>query len=166
MGYIPRGYLNKLEYPNFPSGSCQRTPAKRPQFKFWRLHVTRTLCGQHAPNFFRPSTSQNKVNAGAQKVPSADHPILFVTYRGIPPSPLKNHRPPHFVFGVPFLTNSITPFCPMVLTRIYLEMTPEHHLSATPHTISGNRHAAICKSAVSCDCIADRTKVRLWEEEL
>ena len=53
----------------------------------------------------------------------------------------------------------------MVLSRREIEMTPRRHLSATPHERSGNRHPSIGKLAVPCDCTANGTKIRRWDED-
>ena len=81
---IPGWFLNKIGYHFFRDGVRLRTSAKRLQNAFWRLNPLRLVCAQHPKPFFRCSTPQNSANDGAQKVLSANNPILFRNTPGIP----------------------------------------------------------------------------------
>ena len=129
-----------MGYPSFCGRVGQRT-ANRLQFAFRRLHPTRTVCGQHAKYFSCPSTSQNRVSTGAQKVLSLDHPILFASYQGTSPSELsaKNvkNTPFRSLFTpscATFFVTRTTAFCAMNLSRAEREMAPRKTISPRPRT--------------------------------
>ena len=114
---IPGWFLNKIGYLFSRGGARLRTSAKRLQNAFWRLNPLRLVCAQHPKPFFRCSTPRNSANDGAQKVLSADNPILFRNTPGIPRPVLRFQKPPDFVHTAPDFVHTTPDFVQFCKTR-------------------------------------------------
>ena len=130
---------------------------------FWRLHPTRTVCGQYAKTFLSSfDNPKERVNTGAPKVLSTDHPIWFVLYWSIAPFLQKHYGPRHLVHGIPFFAKQHHLFLSNGLFPRRDGNDTKPSSLRNPHERSGNRHPAIRKLAELFDGIADRTKIRRW----